>query len=181
MRTPVHLLRCRVRPSTRLTSEVVDDEVSLPISLPLDDDGFLRRECPTCEREFKCLVAQGEDEATPALAGGYFCPYCAVQVPPDAWWTKAQLKLVEATAYGEVIAPELRKLKRDMDRMNRRSGGFISMSMEISEEPEEPELSEVNDMRRVDFTCHPDEPVKVFENWDSAVHCIVCGEQTAPI
>ncbi len=32
-----------------------DDEVMLEISMPLDSDGFLRRECPTCEREFKWL------------------------------------------------------------------------------------------------------------------------------
>lgn len=31
----------------------MSDEVQLSMSLPLDGDGFLRRECPTCEREFK--------------------------------------------------------------------------------------------------------------------------------
>jgi hypothetical protein len=156
----------------------VDDEVSIPMSVPLDDDGFLRRECPTCEREFKCLVAQNEEESTPAPEGGYFCPYCAVQAPPDAWWTKAQVELAQATAYREVVAPELEKLQRDMDRMSRR-GGLISMSMEISDEPQEPELSELNDMRRVDFHCHADDPVKVLENWERPVRCTICGAEAA--
>jgi hypothetical protein len=30
-------------------------DVSIPMSLPLDGDGFLRRECPKCERQFKWL------------------------------------------------------------------------------------------------------------------------------
>lgn len=31
----------------------MDDEIKISVSIPLDDDGFLRRECPTCEQEFK--------------------------------------------------------------------------------------------------------------------------------
>ena len=34
---------------------VNDDRVSLAMSSPLDSDGFLYRECPICEREFKWL------------------------------------------------------------------------------------------------------------------------------
>ena len=30
----------------------MNDEVSIPVSLPLDSDGFLLMECPSCEREF---------------------------------------------------------------------------------------------------------------------------------
>jgi hypothetical protein len=39
-----------------------------------------------------------------------------------------------------------------------------------------PELDEPDDMRRVDFTCHPLEPVKVLDDWESPVHCLICGE-----
>jgi hypothetical protein len=28
-------------------------DMSVSMSLPLDEDGFLRRECPTCERQFR--------------------------------------------------------------------------------------------------------------------------------
>ncbi len=30
----------------------MDEEISVPIEIPLDLDGFLRRECPTCEEQF---------------------------------------------------------------------------------------------------------------------------------
>ncbi len=39
-----------------------DDEVSFRMTIPLDSDGFLRRECPTCEREFKWQPSEAEDE-----------------------------------------------------------------------------------------------------------------------
>ncbi len=71
----------------------MSDEVSLSVSLPLDSDEFLRRACPTCEREFKWLASQGDDDPTPAPDGGYFCPYCAIQAPVDAWHTTPQIAM----------------------------------------------------------------------------------------
>lgn len=133
---------------------------------------------PNLRHEFKCLVTEKAAEATPAVAGGYFCPYCAVQAPTDAWWTTAQLGLAQATIQREVIAPELRKLKRDVERANPRNG-FIQMSVEISDEPDRRALSESNDMRRADFTCHPHDPIKVLESWKHPVSCMICAESEA--
>lgn len=68
------------------------------------------------------------------------------------------------SADNEVVAPELEKLQREVKKLNH-SGGFLQISAEItSDEPEEPTLSEVNDMRRVDVSCHPDDPVKVLDD-----------------
>ena len=39
----------------------MNDEIRVPVSLPLDSDGFLRRECPTCEREYKWFSHQEGD------------------------------------------------------------------------------------------------------------------------
>jgi hypothetical protein len=148
-------------------------------SCPLDGDGFLRRECPTCEREFKCLVSEDEAAATPMSPAGYYCPYCTAQAPAGSWWTKAQVEAAQALAYREVVTPELEKLKRTVEGMNR-SGGLIGVSAElnISDEPEVPTLDEVgvDGMRRIDFACHDGDPVKVLESWTRAVHCMICGE-----
>ena len=57
-----------------------DDDVTLEMSIPLDDDGFLRRACPTCEREFKWLPSTNDEEAIDSPeVDHYFCPYCGVQ------------------------------------------------------------------------------------------------------
>jgi hypothetical protein len=165
------------------------DEVQLSMSLPLDGDGFLRRECPTCEREFKWLPSP-DPEADEAVVTetdsaespeSYYCPYCAVTAPPDAWLTKAQIAVMEEIARRELVDPELDKLERSIKRLNSSSGGLIRIEARLErDEPEPaPELDETDDMRRVDFTCHPAEPVKVLDDWERSVHCLICGEPAA--
>lgn len=154
----------------------MSDERQLSVSLPLDSDGFLRRECPTCEREFKWLSSEeAEAGAEPVPEGGYYCPYCAIQAPPDAWWTSVQLELVHSVVSKEIVEPELKKFERSLRSISRRSGGFISASMKTELPPEADPLVETDDMRRVDFECHPSEPVKVLDDWARDVHCLICG------
>jgi hypothetical protein len=154
----------------------MSDDISLAMSIPLDGEGFLRRECPTCEREFKWRAAQDDEEERPAPSGGYYCPYCAVQAPSDAWWTKAQSAAINALLYEEVIEPELKGFQREIKKLNQ-PGGLIQISSEISrgEDADAAALNEIDDMRRVDFNCH-DEPVKVLEDWNGVVHCPICGQ-----
>jgi hypothetical protein len=88
----------------------VSNGVEPSVSFPLDTDGFLRRECPTCEREFKWHHSEDEGDSEPMADSGYFCPYCAVQAPPESWFTKPQQALVESTIQGvEVRDGELVK------------------------------------------------------------------------
>lgn len=157
----------------------MSDEIQIPISLPLDSDRFLRRECPTCEREFKWLASESEEEATPVPEAGYFCPYCTIQASADMWWTPAQLELATNIATHQIVKPELEKFSRDIRDSSRRSGGFIKMDVKADLPPEADPLVEVDDMRRVDFPCHPNEPVKVLETWTGEVHCLICGSRVA--
>ena len=161
-------------PFQRGYNRPVSNERQLAMSLPLDRDRFLRRECPTCESEFKWFASpEGEGERPPE--GGYFCPYCGVQAPAAAWYTKAQIEQARAIAYRDIAAPEIDKLKQSLAEISRASGGLISATLK-SETPDQPQqLSEADDMRRVDFSCHPNEPLKVRENWDKPIRCLICG------
>ena len=153
-----------------------DDEVTLGMSVPLDSDGFLRRECPTCEREFKWLPSGEDDgESTEAPDGGYFCPYCAIQAPPDSWLTNAQIELAQNLVAREVVEPMLKGFTRDFNRVGRLSGGLLRMSASYDVPDAMDPLTEADDMRRVDFLCHPAEPLKVRDDWDEQVHCLICG------
>jgi hypothetical protein len=151
-----------------------DPESSRTISVPvdLDDDGFLRRECPHCEREFKWRPA---DDSEPMQAGGYHCPYCNRQADQNAWFTKPQLEYVEAIAANEVVGPLLDEFGRSVDRINRSSSGMISARFERDDIPPAVKPHEPNDMRRVDFKCHSKEPLKVLDDWTGQVHCLICG------
>jgi hypothetical protein len=149
-------------------------DIQIPISLPLDSDGFLRRECPTCGREFKWRPTPEEEQGEAAPESGYLCPYCAVQAPLDSWWTKPQLEAVSSTAYQKVVKPALDDMAKSMESASTES---IKITTTTTEPPEPPPLSEPDDMRRVEFACHPAEPIKVVDTWSHQVHCIVCDEE----
>jgi hypothetical protein len=154
-----------------------DDEVALAMSLPLDSDGFLRRECPTCDREFKWFPNTDDEVAsTEAPDGGYFCPYCGVQAPDGQWFTKPQIELATNMVTTQVVGPMLKDFTRGWQDIGRKSGGLLSVSGSYDEPDAMDPLIETDDMTRVDFACHPGEPVKVLDDWDGLVRCLTCGE-----
>lgn len=150
----------------------------MEFSIPLftDDDGFLRRECPTCERQFKWFYGETaerpQDAADPEL---YFCPYCAVPAPTDQWWTTEQLEHAQAE-----IAPDVMQILTDeLDKSLRSArSSLIKMSVKPGSVPVPPApLTEPNDMVMVEPPCHPWEPLKVVETWVEQLHCLVCGAE----
>jgi hypothetical protein len=154
----------------------MDGDQSIEMSVPLDEDGFLRRECPTCEREFKWFNSP-EGQGEPLPMGGYYCPYCRVQGPPDAWWTKEQLEHAENRVARDIVGPEFERMARDLKRSSRNS--LIRIDITHETPPELDPLVEPNDMRRVDFPCHPTEPLKVLDDWTRPVHCMICSQPSS--
>jgi hypothetical protein len=137
-------------------------EPRISVSIPLDSDSFLRRGCPTCEREFKWLPSSsgGAEQPDPA---GYFCPYCGVQAPIDNWFTHAQVDYLQAVSSRRIVGPMFDAFER--------SGFKVERNL-----PSEPsDFTEADDMRRVDFICHPAEPLKVLDDWSGPVLCLICG------
>ena len=154
-------------------------KIAMPVSIPLDADGFLRRECPNCEREFKWRPTQpggGAESAPDTPAQRYFCPYCYKSAARDMWWTKAQVEYLKQMALAKAIAPELNRLKATTDAMNR-TGGFLKINARVRtvDEPEPP--ADVDDMSLVGFPCHPEESIKVDDRWHRNVACLVCGSR----
>lgn len=145
--------------------------ISVPIPL---DDGFIRRECPNCEREFKWFTEETEDRPEGAVDPEvYFCPYCGVAAPPDQWWTSAQLEYARDAAMAPVsdmVNDELKKIAR------RSSGSLIKFDVKPGARPPAPlPLAEPADMVIVEPPCHPYEPLKIAEGWDAPLHCLICG------
>jgi hypothetical protein len=151
----------------------VDEEILVPLTLPLDADGFLRRECPNCEREFK-VFPSGDSEPVPA--DGYCCPYCGERAGNDSWFTRGQIRVIDSAINQNVIPSLLGDLEDSLADLERTSGGLLSARIERSESLRPSRLTEPNDMKVVAFDCHPKEPIKVVDEWSGPVHCIVCGE-----
>lgn len=152
-------------------------EVSIEMQVPLDADGFLRRECPNCERQFKQKHTTSNNEMLEDTnVEDYYCPYCYQPAPLNSWWTKEQLEYAQQLAFKEVVEPELKNLQRQIQSLNS-SDSFVQIDSKLTYSEEPIPLSEVGDMVRVDFPCHPEEPLKIAETWEQDVACFVCGIQ----
>lgn len=144
------------------------------VPIPLDSDGFVRRACSTCEREFKWLYTDDLDEATEPDARGFCCPYCATWAQLDHWFTEAQIEFLQQAGLA-AVADEIDEAFSQFNK----PGGFLKYTP--GDRPPTPQEMppEPNDMRRVDLGCHPDDPLKVIGDWDKPIHCLICGSSTS--
>ena len=181
-------------------------EIGMQIPFPLDDDGFFRRECPLCNRQFKALVPEDERQALAQRClenhlleeglleseseedepvGIMICPYCGQESALDSWWTQEQLnylgmylKNIVADAFNEHFVKPLKREAR------RNSGGLFSISFKADKmEHVEPWIPpEENDMTVLNLPCCDDQ-IKVADGWKDVVHCPFCSfpyQQTQP-
>lgn len=151
--------------------------MEISISLPLDNDGFLRRECPTCDQEFKWHSGPASQDAElHADPATYFCPLCGEPADPDSWWTQSQLDLAEAAA----VAAATQELDEDFGAMIKdlnRGTSMVTFSLSGHiDPPDEPmPLTEPDDMEIIASPCHSYEPVKVPVELAGPFYCLVCG------
>ena len=151
----------------------MDDDVSISVNLPLDRDGFLRRECPTCEQEFKWL--HSNEEGGPVSQ--YFCPLCGHSAGLDSWWTPKQLQHMEdasSPAIDQIIRDGVTDAFKGLRGMRFEQNKNFTMGG-VAPDP----LVEPDDMAAVEPPCHPEEPVKVPSHRLGRLFCLVCGSPFA--
>ena len=156
----------------------MSNDLSIPIHLPMDN-GYLRRECPACERQFKWHHGPTEGRPPDAIDPPvYFCPYCGSAAPPGSWWTREQLEYARDSAAGPVARAMGDALGKAIGRQP--SNSFIKIELKRSDPPEPPPaLHELDDMVIVEAPCHPWEPIKVAADWSEPLSCLICGSRFA--
>lgn len=151
--------------------------MNISVSLPLDSDDFLRRQCPHCQGEFKWHHGPANDvaEAQPPPPS-YYCPLCGEPAAPDDWTTYAQLDY----ARGVALPAALRHAQDELADMFRGSKHIKYQPGSGSDFPDAPtQLVEPDDMRIIASPCHSWEPVKLPEELNGPFHCLVCGSKFA--
>lgn len=173
-------------------------DISISISLPLDDEKFFRRECPFCKKEFKIQIEKKDlidlaqkgidsfltdDEVDSSeynenddIINYYFCPYCGQQAPDTHWWTQEQLKYINIFAENIMARLINENLIKPLKRNLNKSSKFLSISFKGKEmEYKEPWISdEINDMKIFNLPCC-NKKIKIEEDWDKNVYCFYCG------
>jgi hypothetical protein len=159
----------------------VGDDIEISVSLPLDTDGFLRRECPHCMHEFKWHNGPASDEAEQhAAPPAYHCPLCGQPAGMESWYTQVQVEYLDQSAapiIDDVVGSAMDDLLKGFSGTKgitiSRSGGRRVHS------PNPDPLVEPDDMTIVASPCHSYEPVKVADNHVGPLYCLVCGSAYA--
>lgn len=151
------------------------NDFQFPIQLPLDSDGFLRRECPNCIMEFKWFHHL-EGDTNVENVDQYFCPLCGIGAGTQSWWTQAQLEYI-AILQEAIIDKYVVESMNTIFKQSKRVSLTLNKSFQ-SETETLSTLSEQDDMFIVEMLCHPNEPIKV-QDGTREVHCLVCGSKFA--
>jgi ribosomal protein S27AE len=153
--------------------------VNVSYTLPLDHDGFLRRQCPNCLQYFKWHHGPANEEAEGQQAvSAYFCPRCGTQAVADQWFTVEQVAYIQ-----EVVTPKA--VQSIDDGLSSAFKGMNSKHFKVKKTghlpvPEAPEeLVEPDDMTIVASPCHGWEPVKVPDDAATPLYCLICGQAFA--
>ena len=141
-------------------------EISVP--LPLDSDGFIRRACPNCSREFKWHY--GPTDGGPADFNDppvYHCPLCGQVSDPSDYFTDDQTDFV----MGFAMRPAMEEIEAEMKK--------TGLDFEIDSVGTPDPLVELDDMTMIAPPCHVWEPIKVPEDSRAPYYCLLCGEAFA--
>jgi hypothetical protein len=154
--------------------------MDIQVSIPLDGDGFVRRECPNCKQQFKWHDGPANEEAESKPAPpSYYCPLCGEPAREDSWFTQEQLAFIEGNAAPVMMREFERELKDVFGTSSSRRSGirFDVKGGDILAVPAA--LTEPDDMQIIASPCHSYEPVKVPDDATGPFHCLVCGQQFA--
>ena len=137
--------------------------MEIHVSLPLDSDGYIRRQCPRCARTFKWhFTEDGVEESGSTEVEVYFCPYCGEPSALDQWFTDEQVDYIQTLASNEAIKVVASNLKSS-----------ASLKLKVPDATPPAPLFELNDMVAVEPPCHPAEPLKVIDEWSEELHCLI--------
>lgn len=107
-------------------------DMTTTVRITADEEGFLGRECPKCERYFKVTPGTGLEGTSHCI-----CPYCGENSDASDFLTRAQVEYAKSVALQEFSAALLTELKRH-EFTSRPTGGFgigISLKVEGGEIP----------------------------------------------
>ncbi len=107
------------------------DNIQVSVSIPLDEEGMLGRECLKCERYFKLKPGTG------LPTSHCHCPYCEYEGKSNTFWTPVQLEYAKSVGlnqvYNQYIKPSLDQLTRSFKELETSSrNSFLKIKITTS-------------------------------------------------
>lgn len=108
------------------------ERMKVPIQLPLDEDGYLDRRCPSenCGSEFK---VQFEDWRDKVRDEGAYCPICRVKDKGTEWNTEAQIENIKSVGLDYAHRELNKAMQRGTKQSNRQPSmnSFLKISLSV--------------------------------------------------
>ena len=144
--------------------------ISLEVSIPLDEDGFIEMECDFCQNRFMLHKDVYENEENL----NFFCPICAFPKPINTCFSRGILEAVQRKALNYMYSEIDRRLGKTIRDINR--SGFVKMKMKIPRREAEKELFvPLKDYETVhEICCDIDVEVKTLDK-EIGIYCPICG------
>ncbi len=193
-----------------MTSDDGQDSIHrFGLTYALDPDGFFRRTCPSCGREFK-VKAPPEDIAfslQPAFSEigleigettmgqseddenekSVYCPYCGHKAEQSETLPEELVLYVKRWAMREFVLPQLRQMTAELERTfsssHLRSGGLFSISVTFKGDdstlPPRPIAGPEQPDMKRVCLLCCHTEMKVLDSWLATVICPSCGTEAA--
>lgn len=169
-------------------------EIVHNIPFPLDEEGFFRRQCPYCNREFKVLLEKDElnqlsnNQIDSYLVESnnenndneheeeteYTCPYCGQCAPKEKWWTQEQVDYIHVFLKNIVASLLNNQLIKPLKRTYNKSNSFLRFEGKEIEQVEPWISPEINDMVVFELPCC-NRKLKIDDSWLDITYCFFCG------
>lgn len=150
----------------------------VPISLPLDNEGYFDRRCPSeaCQSDFKVLFEDWKQKVSNAQV---FCPVCREEAKATEWNTSEQKSYIRQVGLNHLKGIIGQALSQDAQNFNRRQRpGFLTLSM--SYKPGAPTMvipvSATEELRQK-FIC--EQCGCRYSSLGAAFFCPACGHNSA--
>lgn len=98
------------------------------VDIKKDDEGYLGRECPECEKYFKIKPGTGIPDFYDC-----YCPYCRHFGPQDHFWTKQQIEYARSVVLNKVSGDLLKMMKKIETKPKRNQ--LISIGITVKGRP----------------------------------------------
>jgi len=109
--------------------ELSGGTISVPIEIPIDEEGYFDRRCPSnaCQTDFKVLMEDWKVKVTDAQV---FCPLCREEAKATEWNTPEQQEYIRRVGINHIRGMVGKALSQDAQDFNRRQRpGFINISL----------------------------------------------------
>jgi len=90
------------------------------VTLPVDDEGLLGRQCPNCDQYFKLKPGTGVQDITTTT-----CPYCEFQSDSNDFATDDQIEYAQSIAIKQLLEPTIRGFQKSLKKLERQSRGSL--------------------------------------------------------